>query len=133
LSKACETIKYHTIANLVEEERLKASTGILTHRVQQPKSRKPGISDIAAAGRLLGLDENDIRMVYNVSRVSKLKQHLTRSFLLFLFSLLAVVIVAFALSKLLQSSVYLPVIPHYGVQKKESIRSRFLFRGALST
>jgi hypothetical protein len=98
--------------------------------MRQPKPRKPSISDIEAAGSLLGLDENDVKEVYNVSRASKLKQHLVRSILLFLFSLLAVIIIAFLLGKFIQNTGPTGPIPLYRGLSKESIRAgRFLFRG----
>jgi hypothetical protein len=101
--------------------------------MRQPKARKPDISGIEAAGSLLGLDESDLKEVYNVSRASKLKEHLTRSILIFLFSLLAVIVIAFILGKFLQNTGP-PIRPYYAVTSKDSVRAaRFLFRGVLAS
>jgi uncharacterized membrane protein YcjF (UPF0283 family) len=110
---------------------LKASKGILIHRMRQPKPRKPGITDIEAAGSLIGLSENDVKEVYNVSKSSRLKQHVTRSFLLFLFSLLAVIIIAYVIFKFFRP---IPPVYMYAVRKKELIKAkRLMFQGVLSS
>jgi hypothetical protein len=103
---------------------VRANKSVLIHEMRQPKPRKPSISDIKAAGSLLGLDENDVRGVYQVSKASKLKQFLTHSFLLFLFSLLAVIIVALILSKILYGRPPGGVVPMYAVSGKEWIKAR---------
>jgi hypothetical protein len=77
-----------------------------------------------AAGSLLGLDENDVRRLYGVSTTSKLKDFLAHSFLVFLFSLLAVVAIALILSWFLSNSSRSFLTPHYAVGFRTLFKDR---------
>jgi hypothetical protein len=95
---------------LIEGEGLVTRKGIFVQKMRLAKPMKRSIADIEATGSVLGFDENNVQEIYYVSKSSGLKQHVTRSFLLFLFSLLAVVVIAFILGRIIQ----LNGPPYYG-------------------
>jgi hypothetical protein len=82
------------------------------------------MSDVSAAGSLLGLSENDVGEFYQVAKSSKLKHFLAHSFLKFLFGLLAVVVIALILSQLFNAPPNAGVVPMYAVPSVASIKGR---------
>jgi hypothetical protein len=97
---------------------------VLIHVLKQRETKRPSISEMCAAGSLLGLGESDIRRLGRFNMTSRLKDFLARSFLLFLFSLLAVVAIALVLSWLLSNSYRSVMTPYYAVGFKTLFKDR---------